>query len=162
VRETLDNAPKVHISLQEELSYLQHYIELERLQVNEPFQYTISIDPQINQSKTLFPNMILQPLVENAIKHGLCHASDPGILSINIHRAASGLLVCTIEDNGPGIDSRKKASTHQSKGLSLIYQRIETLNLINRKSGEIRLLIEDLKKEHTQGTRVTVWLPELI
>ncbi|MNS12910.1 Sensor histidine kinase YehU [compost metagenome] len=162
VRETLDNAHKIHISLQEELSYLQHYIELERLQVNEPFQYTINVDPQINRARTLFPNMILQPLVENAIKHGLCHAASiPGLLIINIRRAAPGLLICTIEDNGPGIDHHKNASTHQSKGLSLIYQRIETLNLINKQSGEIKLHIEDRKKEHTQGTRVTIWLPEL-
>lgn len=160
VRDTLDNAPKIHITLQEELRYLQHYIELESLQVNEPFQYNISVDPQINRAKTLFPNMILQPLVENAIKHGLCHAGEAGMLDIQINRAA-GLLVCTIADNGPGIDSVKRTSIHQSKGLSLIYQRIETLNLIDKHSGQISLQIEDRKQYHTKGTIVTVRVPEL-
>lgn len=161
VRKTLEYAPKIYISLQEEISYLTQYIELERLQANHPFGYTLTVDTRINPAVIQFPNMILQPLIENALKHGLCH-TEVGMLKIDIALSDQGMLQCSIEDNGPGIDTvakRHRLPDHNPKGLSLIYKRIETLNLIQEQPDTITLTIENLQMKGTQGTRVLVSLP---
>ncbi|RQO29960.1 hypothetical protein DBR32_13680 [Taibaiella sp. KBW10] len=162
VRKTLEHSPKIYISLQEEMEYLTNYIELERLQANHPFNYTIRIVPSIHPAQIQFPNMILQPLVENAIKHGLSDVPENGMLDISLLRSEEGMLICTIADNGAGIErtrENKKRTGHQSKGLSLIRKRIETLNLISSQPEQISLTIEDLKSQGTSGTKIVVILP---
>jgi len=163
VRQTLENASKLLITLQEEITYLKHYIELERLQVNYPFDYSINISPAIITSGLLVPNMIIQPFIENALKHGLGKKATGGYLSIDIRKDA-GLLHWTITDNGPGINHAKGMGqpAHRSRGISLIEKRISTLNSMRPDLPEIKFQIHDLHESGSQGTRVEIAIPIII
>lgn len=160
IRKTLDNAGSLYIPLREELAYLESYIELEKLQSNHPFVYTIEVTPSINTSAAVFPNMILQPFVENAIKHGLPYVGSEGRLTIRFTLKDGDKILCTIEDNGPGIYSGgKKITTHHSKGMEITRQRVATLNQLNDPEPPITLLIEDLKASGSSGTRISITVP---
>ena len=163
VRQTLDNSSKIYITLAEEIAYLTNYIELERLQLAEAFDYQIRTDPQINPEQINVPNMVLQPYVENAIKHGIGSLTSGGRLIITFSLLQSQhILECIIEDNGPGIDHMKKTpGTHESKGMSITASRIKTLNQLHKTGRVINMQIKDLshEKKDSHGTRITVHFP---
>lgn len=163
IRMTLDNAGRLYISLKEELAYLESYIELEKLQANHPFQYNIEVDKTLNINEVAFPNMILQPFVENAVKHGLPYAGAQGLLQVRFILQEDKKIMCIIADNGPGINSSKKQSgnslAYASKGMSLTLQRIATLNLMNDSHSPIELLIRDLSADSISGTQIKITIP---
>ncbi|TAL57587.1 MAG: tetratricopeptide repeat protein, partial [Bacteroidetes bacterium] len=78
MRLVLENSRESFIPLSKEMLMLEHYLELQRLVVNRPFDYNIEIDPAIDPEKTEIPPMLSQPFIENAIKHGLTHPQDKG------------------------------------------------------------------------------------
>jgi len=161
IRKTLDNSPKVYITLAEEISYLNTYISLERLQLKYPFEYTIVIDEAIQPARILFPNMLLQPFVENAVKHALRKLQQNGRLDIRFSKISEDFLLCCIEDNGPGIEHTVSANgrSHQSKGIHLTEKRIETLNLISNESAKIALSFEDRVLKGGKGTKISIYVP---
>lgn len=167
VRQTLDNSSKIYIPVSEEIAYLKNYLELERLQLSGAFEFTITADQDIDQTKILVPNMVLQPYVENAIKHGMSQVSGEGIIAIffRLHEEAR-VLECIIKDNGPGIrymneikDSRSKK--HISHGMSITEKRIKTINQLNSDIKDIFVTVEDIKTTDisAQGTMVTIRFP---
>lgn len=158
VRQTLENAPKLYIPLREEITYLRHYIELERLQINQAFDYDIRVDARLLDLP--FPNMILQPYVENAIKHGLNKNEAKGRLSIAFDRPDMYTLTCIIEDDGPGIESVSAGhnKAHNSKGMLLTQQRIATLNQLGNEVKDIVATVTDLRHTGKKGTRVKISL----
>ncbi|RYE00325.1 MAG: hypothetical protein EOP54_00655 [Sphingobacteriales bacterium] len=160
IRKTLDNAGSLYIPLREELAYLESYIELEKLQANHPFAYTIEVAPSINTITIAFPNMILQPFVENAIKHGMPYAGLNAHLTVNFTLIEDKRIVCIIEDNGPGIYAAKnEAARYRSKGMEITQQRVAILNQLNNLTTPIVLLIEDLAAAGSTGTRISITVP---
>jgi len=160
IRKTLDNAGSLYLPLKEELAYLESYIELEQLQANHPFIYTIQVSSSINTSTTAFPNMILQPFVENAIKHGMQYAGLDARLMINFTLKEDKSIVCCIEDNGPGIQAAKRVITaHHSKGMQITTQRVATLNELNNTVAPIAVEVEDLAVTGATGTRIMITVP---
>lgn len=160
IRKTLDNAGSLYLPLKEELAYLESYIELEQLQANHPFTYTIQVPSSINTSTTAFPNMILQPFVENAIKHGMQYAGLDARLMIIFTLKEDESIVCCIEDNGPGIYTEKKTmTTHHSRGMEITTQRVATLNELNNTVAPIAVEVEDLAVTGATGTRIMITVP---
>ncbi|MCX6218816.1 histidine kinase [Spirosoma sp.] len=127
LRESLNHSNKDEISLQEELQTLDTYLKLEQLRFN--FQYKLSIDPAVNAYETNVPALLLQPLVENAVKHGVASLQEEGRIAISANRSAHTLMV-TIADNGKGYTERKSGS---GVGLRLVHDRIKLLNELNPK-----------------------------
>lgn len=127
LRESLNHSNKDEISLQEEMQTLDTYLKLEQLRFN--FQYKTSIDPAINAYETNVPALLLQPLVENAVKHGVASLQADGRIAISVSRSAHTLIV-TIADNGNGYTETKSAS---GVGLRLVHDRIKLLNELNPK-----------------------------
>ncbi len=162
VRETLDNASKVFITLNEEISYLTNYIELERLQLEETFEYAIHVAPHIAPDRMMIPNMVLQPYVENAIKHGLSQGRVQGRLTIAFMQQDQ-ILVCTVEDNGPGIRQRQDTGGERrfpANGMAITHKRIHTLNQLHLHGQPIAITISDLAEEGTgTGTRIVIHFP---
>lgn len=133
--ETLNESRTELISLDKELKNLKTYIGLEQLRY--PFIYHPDIDRNIDVFSSTIPPFLLQPFVENAIKHSFSKMNGQGILNISISKEEDKMMV-NITDNGEGFDT---FLLKEGYGLSLSKKRIE---LLNRNYGEelIRLKIE--------------------
>ncbi|SDE24120.1 Tetratricopeptide repeat-containing protein [Pricia antarctica] len=164
IRMVLENAESTEVSLKDELSLLEAYIQLESLRFNGEIQHNIDIKGDIDLENTYLPSMVLQPFVENAIWHGLMHRKDIGNGKITISIEQQGdQLVCEIEDNGVG---RQKAfelqqrSVYKSKSLGLKITE-ERLRLLSKELQRKLIHITDLTNQAGEalGTRVTVNIP---
>jgi len=164
IRQTLDFSSKPEISLEQELDYLSNYLELEKTRLENAFGWSVSVAADVNTAEYHIPPMILQPFVENSVRHGLRFRRDRnGIVSIHIKRE-NNYLVCVLEDNGIGRKAALKLKSvnvieYQSKGMSLTAERIAMLNKDN--PNKITMEIEDLEdgQHNALGTRVTINFP---
>lgn len=161
MRLILDASNKENITIQEEIALLSLYLDLEKLRFGKEFTFTIEVDPALDPQQWELPSILLQPFVENAIKHGLLHKKGQKELRISFRLGQD--LICSIEDNGVGrVKSReikaRQAGGHASFALGAIHEQLEILNT-SRHLG-IRMHIEDLQ-EHGQalGTRVELRIP---
>jgi LytS/YehU family sensor histidine kinase len=164
IRKTLENATKEMIPLIEEMEYIKFYLEIEKMRFDDLFNYELTVSPDASFETTLIPPMIIQPFIENAIKHGIMNKGDNGLLKIEFSVPDERTLRCIIEDNGVGrvksaeIEERTRRS-HTSKGMSLVKNRLSSLNQ-KYKTDKFRLHIYDLADETgmANGTRVEVEL----
>ncbi|MBK7884666.1 MAG: histidine kinase [Chitinophagaceae bacterium] len=122
MRETLEYSKQAMISLEDEIKMITNYVNIEQLR--SPFTYIITIDPDIQQSQIDVPAMLLQPIVENSIKHALSSMPD-GKLSIKIFTAQKDMHI-QIEDNGKGFDVKNLSK--KGYGLRLTEERIGLFN----------------------------------
>ena len=164
IRQTLDNSGKQSIRVSEEESFLRNYLELEKSRFEDKFIYKITIDEKINKEEDSLPPMLLQPYIENCIRHGILHKTNGiGIIDIEFKLQGNN-LVCTIADNGIGrIEAEAlKGMQHinyQSKGTELTGQRIIMINKNNET--DIILKTEDLYDNNNNpcGTKVAIVIP---
>lgn len=165
IRTTLDNASKEFITLSEELEYLRSYIELEKMRFDGLFNYEEIIHPDIIKELILIPPMIIQPFIENAIKHGLMKRALGGRLLVEVQQIEGTGYKFIIEDNGVGrkySESCKDSTlpTHQSKGMQIVSDRLGLLNA-KHNTHLYRFEIIDLMDTHGNpiGTRIEVTFP---
>lgn len=143
------------VTLAREIELLECYIQLEMARFSNKFEYQIDIDPEVDSEVVEIPSLLIQPVVENAILHGLCNKPGPGRLIIGIRREEK-LLLITVEDDGVG---RKKAGElnrqtkpgHKSFGTSLTEERLRNL-------GNAAMVTEDLYDAagNAAGTRAKI------
>jgi sensor histidine kinase YesM len=100
LRSTLENAGAQEVSLQQEMEFLKGYLEIERIRFQDRLTINIDVEPQTLDVRV--PNLILQPIVENAIRHGIAPRSSPGLIEIEARRE-NGMLHIEVRDNGPGL-----------------------------------------------------------
>jgi two-component sensor histidine kinase/streptogramin lyase len=132
IRRFLDSSSQSDNPLDQEIELLDMYIQFEQSQRPGKFTYKIEVDESINPQNTTIPPLMIQPYVENAIKHGLLYKEDSGHLEIRFFKQGEA-LVCTVDDDGVG---RKKAGEIQQKshkiykshGTRLVQERIARLN----------------------------------
>jgi len=129
VRKILRNSEQEFITLEEEMAAIKQYCSLEALRT--PFDYELNISEGVDAFNTYIPGMLIQPLVENAILHGLMPQQGKRNLWINIKSHPKG-LACEIVDNGIGIQKaqgqKQRHKAHQkSFGMALIRQRLGLL-----------------------------------
>ncbi|HLP20834.1 MAG TPA: histidine kinase [Chitinophagales bacterium] len=163
IRITLNNSRRQNVPLTEEIDFLRLYMDLERMRFNDTFSYTVNLPAGVNGENIEVPSMILQPLVENAIRHGrMGHNGEPGLISISFAMEDT-ILVCSVEDNGVGYNQSAKREYQpgkkQTHALDIISDRIKTIGEINKV--EIRYTIEDksdLDAAKT-GTIVKLYIP---
>ena len=161
IRMVLNNSKKTSISLEEELEMLRLYLDLEKLRFKNSFEYKISFPDQLDTKAVVIPPLILQPIAENAIWHGLMHKEGPGTLEINFDLDDKHLN-CYLTDNGVGrqmAESLKSKSVEkqESLGTQITADRI-ALNNKDDDPGDFK--IEDLVDTEGQpaGTRVILRL----
>jgi signal transduction histidine kinase len=122
LRYALESTDSQEVPLRKELDFLTRYLEIEQTRFGERLQVRLQIDPAVMDAKV--PNLILQPLVENAIKHGIEPHARPGILELRAQRE-NGTLRLEVEDNGAGLQPTKRAGF--GVGLSNTRARLEQL-----------------------------------
>ena len=158
VRQNMNNITKELIPLSNEIELVNNYLKLEKLRFKDALNYEIIIDELLDMDSVKVPPLLIQPLVENAIKHGLLPgtAAADNLLKMHIYRKEDKLYI-DITDNGIGFnESQKKArSLHKSTGIENIRKRIEKLSLMQ--NIHISLTITELH-EHgiPSGTRATI------
>ncbi|WP_165793113.1 tetratricopeptide repeat-containing sensor histidine kinase [Sphingobacterium haloxyli] len=129
IRSTLTHSDSDWISLEEEIELLRNYLYLQRLASHKPFHYNLHVDPEVDFSIIQLPPMLLQPVVENAINHGVTDQTDANI-EISIHLAQQKLVI-SISDNGKGISTTlpdRSNNLHKSMGSQLVNKRISEIN----------------------------------
>ena len=157
IRQVLEHSSSAFISLEEDLEILELYIELEVLRLDGLFEYEIALEDTIEKDKTFVPPLLLQPLVENAIWHGLSNKQTlDGKLLLQFDKDEE-TLVCHIIDNGV---KKEDQSNHkgESHGLRLVNERIR---LHTNQEGDTLLQLEELTGSNGayQGMKVRVEIP---
>ncbi len=162
IRKTLELSAHHFIPLREKMEYLNDYLYLEQLRLSKPFEYSITKDEAINAGKILIPNMMVQPIVENCIRHGIKSLENKkGIISIHF-KLNGKTITCTITDNGVGrthtTANESTFTKHKSYGIDIVQKRMELFETDNINTG---IEIKDLYNEDgtAAGTQVILQLP---
>lgn len=158
IRQNMHNISKGFISLQDEINLVQNYLNLEKLRFKEYINFEIILDDELDIELILIPPLMIQPLVENAIKHGLLpKQSEFNKVTIKIYEEKN-LLNIEIEDNGVGLTHAQlnHSNLHESYGLANLQKRADYLNRIQKQ--KIELKIEELVDGHGEilGTRAKI------
>jgi len=157
MRMIFDHNNRELISLKEELEALDLYINLEFLRHDHELKYELSLASELVPESTMVPPMLLQPLVENAIVHGLIPQKGFGLISIKIGPIAGGLHF-NISDNGTGVRySQKKHGNMRRSGGIITADRIALFNQQHQFEGDFRL-----DEKYKLGTRVSFSLPLIL
>jgi len=165
IRRVLENSKTQLISLEDELTTLRLYLELEALRFEGKFEYEFNIDKHVDAYDVELPSMIIQPFVENAIWHGLMPKRDgTPQLEINFKKGVDN-IICEIKDNGIGREASSKVnknnlSEHKSTGISNTVRRLSLMSQMENKQAHVEII--DLKEgEKATGTLVIVRVPFL-
>ena len=147
LRRTLELGTVQRIRLDEELELVSHYVDIQKARFGERLQVHVSATDRARMA--LVPALLLQPLVENAIRHGLAASLDAGRIGIEATTDSDALRVAVIDD-GPGV-GEESATGAEGVGLGNTRARLEALY-----GHRCRL---DLSRASGRGTRVTVQIP---
>jgi len=161
IRLMLDTSERGTITLEAEIEILNNYIEIEQLRLNNKFSFNILIKGEnIQKNKIEIPSMMVQPLVENAIWHGLSKKTGQGHLSITF-QIKNKILAISVEDNGVGRDKAMEIKERNKTGkkslsLDILQKRLQIFNDVTKMKNKI--IFVDLFDEHKNpsGTKVTV------
>jgi hypothetical protein len=157
LRSYLKSSRERFIILSEEVVMLTRYMELQQAKFEKPFQFEILVRPELQPDHILLPSLLLQPLVENAINHGIATKAEQGYIKVEFFEGHnSKILICTIEDNGIGRTNARQDKRVQQKG-SLSYGTALTLDLIEimKRYESMDIKLEYLDKTHPEtGTIV--------
>ena len=144
LRISLDNIGIHEVTLKEELDFLNKYIEIQKMRFRDTLEIKMEIDPETLTVNV--PNLILQPIVENAFRHGVEQISTNGFIKISSH-FKNNFLELSVEDNGPG---KAENIEHDSQGLGLnntrerirqIYGRADLMKVENANESGLILKI---------------------
>ena len=162
MRKILEASDKKEITVEKEFELLDMYISLEKSRFDTDFEYKINLPTSIDLSQYVIPSMIIQPFVENAIKHGLMHKIGLKELKIN-GEIINEYWQFVIDDNGVGRAKaeqiNKSFKSHKSFATNAIGSRISLINKVS--SSKIEIVIED-KMSNTKeslGTKITILIP---
>jgi two-component system, LytTR family, sensor kinase len=124
LRLTLENIGQQEIPLQSELDFLSKYLQIEQTRFAD--RLVVRFDVQPESLDTLVPNLILQPLVENAIKHGVARKSGPGHIDISAHHEGDKLRM-EVRDDGVGLSEDALTALQKGIGVSTTRARLQHL-----------------------------------
>lgn len=143
LRAALQNSDAQEVTLRDELKFLQCYLEIEQIRFGPRLTVTMKISPDTLNARV--PNLILQPLFENAIRHGIEPHAKPGVIELHTQRD-NGKLTLDVSDNGAGLSNANPLN--EGVGLSNTRARLRTLygeahnfELSNRPEGGLRVRV---------------------
>ena len=149
IRQTLHFSSRTRIRLEEEIDFLQRYMELENLRRNNKVNARISAADHLDLSELEIPPMLLQPLIENVFIHAFDSQSKDPKVDIELD-GKTDELICKISDNGKGF--QKETNTKQSKGIKLVDERIRLL------TGSVEKMVQILANPDG-GTVIILTIP---
>lgn len=162
IRMNLDISYKKHVFISEEIEYLNLYLKFENLRLGGGLDFSFSIDGEDDLTERKIAAMMVQPLIENAIWHGLSDLENKKIV-VNFNQLEADLVEVIVEDNGRGIDEKYiqlsleewKTKAH---GMGITFQRLQLIN--HQRRGEAILKFKHLEPNSSRkGTQVRILLP---
>jgi two-component sensor histidine kinase len=165
LRKVLHSSQQTYITLEEEMEQLNLYLDIEKLRLGNDFSYAVMAGDELEIDALKIPGMLVQPFVENALKHGLAPKEGPKKLTVEFSLQAGDKLQVKITDNGIG---RKKAQElkqrqekmlpYESKGIRLVEDRLKLLGGVQ---AEDIIRFEDLHDNEGQaaGTLLSLLIP---
>jgi hypothetical protein len=152
------------VGLTQELTALKLYLELEQMRFEEDLKCTLEVDEELDEEMIKLPPMLIQPFIENALKHGLMHKMGKKELLVKFEHYQEGFIKVIIDDNGIGREgsallNQNRLVSHQSFASTANETR---LSILNKGSGNhFGLDIQDKKNEDgtSNGTRVSLIIP---
>ena len=148
LRASLDSAATHEVSLKEELEFLNNYLQIEQTRFQDRLTVRMNIDPAVLTATV--PNLILQPLVENAIRHGIAPRAQPGVIDISAARE-NGMVRLKVCDNGAGLGTSGSAGVTHGIGLANTQARLDQLYGTNHSF--------ELHNADGGGLEVTILIP---
>jgi ligand-binding sensor domain-containing protein len=163
MRQMLNNSRKSFISLEEESAFLNRYIDLEKIRFANVFTYQLTLSEELKEYTVYIPPMIIQPIVENAIKHGLA-PKNGGRLEVKLVLQGD-MLYCSVDDDGIGWERANEIKSgrlvkHESTALSVIRERLQIIKSFNGNVGKLEI-IDKFKSGfgNKEGTLVEILIP---
>lgn len=162
IRQTLYISGKKFVTIDEEIKYLGSYLSIEQSKYENIFDFVIDKDGGDEIDEIQIPPLLLQPYIENSIRHGVLNlVGKRGLIEISFS-LKNDQLYCVVKDNGIGREAssalrQKLAPGHKSKGLELAQNRIKSLNSIYNIF--ISVSIDDINNDDEKGTIVTIKFP---
>lgn len=162
MRQILDQTRAKKVSIREEIETLSNYLDLQQLRLSNSFSYEFDVDPQLDEDECEIPSLIVQPLIENAVEHGIRSLQDrPGKISVSFKKDENNLII-KIQDNGIGREaaSQLPKSTVKKKGsyaMEILAERMEGLFGKRR----FTLQVSDVMNTNqtAEGTSVLLTIP---
>ncbi|MBI9067879.1 MAG: histidine kinase [Salinivirgaceae bacterium] len=162
IRRVLNYSEKDSVTVKEEIEFIKEYLGLEKLRFKDKIEIHIEIDEKLDPAFDRMPPMLIQPFVENAIKHGLLPKKENGLLSIYFNSMGDHLK-CIVVDNGVGRAHHEdeNSNNHVSKGTYIVDNRIRILKQKALSDSDYAVSITDLYDEDKKpcGTKVEVVVP---
>ena len=163
LRFTIEMTNSEMISLEDELGYLNSYVELQNMRLENGIDFMIDVDSTVDVTQCFLPTMMLQPLVENAIIHGVSSLKNKCIIILKIERVKN-ILILKVEDNGVGrkesalLRKNQKGGVHKSFANQIMKERIDIFNYLQ--DTKTNFYMEDVfpNKKHS-GTRSILTIP---
>ena len=109
------------VTLKQELDFIRHYLEIEQIRFQDRLHLRFTVEPEIMEARV--PNLILQPLVENAIRHGIGASATAGLIEITVKRE-NGNILMQVQDDGSGLAEGWQNGTHSGIGLTNTRERL--------------------------------------
>lgn len=160
IRKNFEAAQQAFIPLEQEMENISLYLRLETMRFNEKFTFQLDYDKDLDPDDWMMPTMILQPLVENSILHGMMPSQIPGRLVIRLSVDQQDLMI-EVTDNGIGIENSralKHGSKHRSRGMELIHKRLHALSFFCHR--ELQLVYSvPYDDAQNPGNRITLCVP---
>jgi two-component system, LytTR family, sensor kinase len=163
-RQVLMLSGKAKITLATEINILTKYLELERMRFSDDFSYRIDVaDDRLDQDYHQVPPMLIQPYVENSIRHGLLHKKGAKNLMVGFKLdEIEKFIICTVEDDGVGREASAQINARRPDHESFSTKATEErLKLLGNLSDDDAVVYDDLKNANHEasGTRVTIRIP---
>lgn len=163
IRNTLEYSSKDYILLADEIKLLTNYLDLEKARFGDDLTVLFNIHVKLDPDLLMIPTMMIQPFIENAMKHGLLHIKGKKILKIDFELSDANLIKITIDDNGIGRERSKQLAINRKNntgfGNMAIQTRIDLINNLNNSKIETKIIDKIDSRGNAAGTSVILFLP---
>lgn len=161
IRQNMNSLKSNYICIDDEIERLRNYVELEKLRMNNKFNYQIEVDDKIDSYDVCIPSMIIQPFVENAIWHGIASIESDGLVKITFKFIDEKSIEVLVEDNGIGIEDTKTFSESGhglNMGVTLTKKRLKLIGEQQGVNSEIITKNITPGADHA-GTQIKIIVP---
>lgn len=163
IRSILQKSREQVVTLHEELTTAQLYVKLEQLRFQKKFDFVFELSSDVDTKNIMIPALLLQPYIENAIKHGLANKPTKGILQLIVNDSDPYIEIL-IDDDGIGRtrarELKNNSEGHQSMGLKINEERLKLLNKIHEWNIQYQIVDKFDINNQPAGTRIILIIPK--